>query len=334
MTKIVLTDELKQMALQQYHPRVDIVLWSLEQEEYDDTYNEIVINGAVNIKILNKDIEKMLATEGTQYLEEYQKYVSKPNNNTNDKCTNVIFTPYDDISTIIPFEYYKDVFYLELPTFYRTISLHILTDYYDASDDVILFHTEDIIEYVNSEDAPEEAWVCSNGASRDIDKVNINIAQNGFGRYLIKLPYALQHGASIEIDAFYKYMDSFNGDNQIGVVDSHIRGYDDIEKEYSSQQTLINTNLEDKKGISTMGRDPNYLDILDDRYFEYSTLLDYKPLTHRPSVTYESIVKYTNDDIYIEEYNEREVNASVDRVSELQTESNNYNYIFYEWPEE
>ena len=39
MTKIALTDGLKQTALQQYHPYVNIELWSLEQNSYDEENN-------------------------------------------------------------------------------------------------------------------------------------------------------------------------------------------------------------------------------------------------------------------------------------------------------
>ena len=57
MTKIALTSDLKQLALQQYHPFVNIDLWSLEQEQYDNEHindedDNIVVNDTVNIKIL------------------------------------------------------------------------------------------------------------------------------------------------------------------------------------------------------------------------------------------------------------------------------------------
>lgn len=346
MTKIALTDSLKQDALQQYHPYVNIDLWSLEQAEYDDgTEKKIVINNTVNIKIANKDIELLLALDDDGgmglSLQEYQKYVSKPQLidedeeiwvNTGD-FTNIIFTPYDNenhcpiTDMIIPYEYYKGIFYLELPSFYRTISLHILTAYFDASDNVVLFNTEDIIDYV--ENHTEETWI--GNASRTKNKINTR--RGGLGRYLVPLPHYLQSLPSIEIDVFYHYdtnaLDYVHG---IGIIDTTNRGYDNQEDEYADQKTLINqTRYESKyptvaiKNNNNIQQDDSISFILCQESFETT----YRQVEH----TYESIIKYINDDIYIEEYNSREEYDSIDRINELQTD-NHFNYIFKEWDEE
>ena len=71
MTKITLTDSLKQTALQQYHPYINIELWSLEQNSYDEENNteDIIIQDAANLKIIGSDIEAMLAADGDIYLQ-------------------------------------------------------------------------------------------------------------------------------------------------------------------------------------------------------------------------------------------------------------------------
>lgn len=343
MTKIVLTNDLKKTALEQYHPYINIDLWSLEQSEYDNgTEKAIILNNTVNMKILNKDIEKLLATDdaggsGTS-LQEYQKFVSKPQPTDDDEFvntgdfTNVIFTPFDNESNcpinniIIPYEYYKGVFYLELPRFYRTISLHILNSYYDASDDVVLFHTEDILDYIKNN---PEAWITNNNI-RDNDKIN-NLG-GGIGRYLISLPQYLRHMPSIEIDVFYKYLNEYMGPNQIGIIDTSVRGYtgqNSIDKEYEDQQTLIKTNFGPDK-VTTLARRIDADIKNNDSAIQYHCLDDYFT-TNSPlaEINCESTIKYINDNIYIEEYNQREEESnSINRINEL---NNGTNYIFKEW---
>lgn len=348
MTKIALTSDLKQLALQQYHPFVNIELWSLEQEQYDNEHindedDNIVVNDTVNIKILNKDIEELLGKDSDgasswEPLSVYQKYTS------NSDFTNVIFTPFDSetdspiTDIIIPSEYYNGVFYLEMPRFYRTISMHLLTNYYDASDDVVLFHTENIIDYVKKNPTSWTAKVSQEG--KDMDEISI-IADNDIGRYLIPLPQYLRKIPSIEIDAFYQYTDEYGIDeNQIGIIDTSIRGYkqrdgtDDMDKEYEDQRTLVNTNDDAYKTVTSVERDPSQNNIQQDEYFTY-TKSNNKFATEvaEPNQIYETIVKYSNDNIYIEKYNYRGENDSINRVNELTT-NGHYNYIFTEWEEE
>lgn len=348
MTKIALTSDLKQLALQQYHPFVNIELWSLEQEEYDnehrnDEEDNIVVNDTVNIKILNKDIEELLRQDGYgannwSPLSVYQKYTS------NSDFTNIIFTPFDSktdspiTDIIIPSEYYNGVFYLEMPRFYRIISMHLLTNYYDASDDVVLFHTENIIDYVKKNPT---SWIARvSQEDKDMDEISI-AADNEVGRYLIPLPQHLRKIPSIEIDAFYQYTDEHGIDeNQIGIIDTSIRGYkqrdgtDDMNKEYEDQRTLINTNDDVYKTVTSVERDPSQNNIQQDEYFTY-TPSNNKFATEltEPNQIYETIVKYSNDNIYIEKYNYRGENDSINRVNELTT-NGHYNYIFTEWEEE
>lgn len=348
MTKIALTNDLKQLALQQYHSFVNIDLWSLEQEEYDnehinDEEDNIVVNDTVNIKILNKDIEELLSQDGYgannwSPLSVYQKYTS------NSDFTNIIFTPFDAetdspiTDIIISSEYYNGVFYLELPRFYRTISMHLLTNYYDASDDVVLFHTENIIDYVKEN--PTTSWMAQNSQEeKNMNEVSI-AADNEIGRYLIPLPQYLRKIPSLEIDVFYQYTDE-NGisANQIGIIDTSIRGYkrqdgtDDMDKEYEDQKTLINTNDNTDKIVTSAERNSNQNDIQQDNYFIY-TESDNKFETNAIELNkvYETIVKYINDNIYIEKYNYRGENDSVNRINELTTDGH-YNYIFTEWEE-
>lgn len=335
---IVLTEDLKQIALNQYHPIIDIDLWSLEQENYDiqnNTTDAIIINDTVNLKILNADIEQMLLQNNEDEYKEYQKYVSKPQTTIQDGTeqtintgtfTNIIFTPRDE-NIIIPYEYYKGVFYLSLPQFYRQISLHILMPYVDASDNVVLFTTEDAIDYVNTPSNPTTKWkVYSNTTTRDDDKINI-ISEDGVGRYLIDLPETLRHLPTIEIDVFYKY--ATIGENQIGLIDTLNRGYDDIEIEYREQQTLINQNINTAKQIVLTTRQTH--DLTEDDAFSYSAPLDsIQGLQHTNNIIYEATIKYLNDNIYVEEYNQR-TSDIINRINELKT-NNNYNYKFIEWP--
>ena len=344
MTKISLTDDLKHIALQQYHPYIVIELWSLEQEDFENTHQlqnivdvnerEIIIQDAVNLKIIEDDIEKMLQENE---LKEYQKFVSKPTDvgMNQGSFDNIIFTPYNDLDTIIPYEYYNGVFYLRLPRFYYNICLHILTKYFDATDDVVLFTTEDAINYINDENTPSEKWLSS--GLRDDNK--INILNDNVGRYLIDLPNELKHAPSIEIDVFYKYLNNIQ-ENQIGVIDTNDRGYNESQNaaKYEDQKTLIenNKNLTNSTNqIITAKR--NQEDITTDSAFTYSNASSsndtFKLSTnHEPNKIYELIVKYINDNIYIEEYNQR-LTEEVNRIEELQT-NDIYNYKVGIWTEE
>ena len=125
-----MTDDLKNIVLQQYHPRVRIQLWSLDQQEFEEQNpdsDEVALHGPVNIKILNDDLEFFLTHKSINQAEEYKKYVSKPDNEGVNQGTfkNILFTDSDDINTIIPFEYHKGVFYLRLPRWMRYIDMHI-----------------------------------------------------------------------------------------------------------------------------------------------------------------------------------------------------------------
>ena len=332
MTKIVLTEKLKKTALQQYHPYINIDLWSLEQFEYDndDIEKDIILQDAVNLKILNDDIEGLLSDS---HLREYQKYVSKPDKEDKGDFTNIIFTPENDIDTIIPYEYYKGVFYLRLPRFYRTISLHLLTRYYDASDDVILFNTEDLIDYIQSH---QQVWTTT-GASRTEEQ--IDILGEGVGRYLVPLPQNLRKMSSIEIDVFYKYIeDTIDYNNYIGIIDTSMRGYkqidgtDDIEKEIEDQKSLINQNQDNTRIINIAQRNNIYTQ--DDNVFNYCPQdISFNVAQIDNEKYYEAIVKYSNDNIYIEEYNQRN-NDDIDRIAELSTNNFVDNFIFAEWAEE
>ena len=268
----------------------------------------------------------------------YQKYTS------NSDFTNVIFTPFDTktdspiTDIIIPSEYYNGVFYLEMPRFYRTISMHLLTNYYDASDDVVLFHTENIIDYVKKNPTSWMARVSQEG--KNMDEISIT-ADNEIGRYLIPLPQHLRRIPSLEIDMFYQYTDEHGiSTNQIGVIDTSIRGYkrqdgtDDMDKEYEDQKTLINTNDDIDKIVTSAERNPNQNNIQQDNYFIYTESDDkFETNAIESDKVYEATVKYINDNIYIEKYNYRGENDSIDRVNELTT-NGHYNYIFTEWEEE
>lgn len=326
MTKIVLTEALRKTALQQYHPIINIDLWSLEQEQYESSLEEenddIIVNGAVNIKILNADIEEMLALNSEQELEEYQRYVS----NAQNDLTNVVFTPQSNTDIIIPAEYYRGVFYLQLPQFYRTISLHMLTPYFDASDNIALFTIDDIREYLNSPDVPAEAEV----------ELYENETPLGYTQYLIQLSESLRVLESLEIDVFAQ---NEGIANFIGIIDENMRGYDadEIEQMYREQKTLINEDAyatdAKAKVPTTIQRNRAEDDISQFNYFDYNNIqeLSLYLLPNNPDYTYESTIKYINDDLYIEEYNQRE--NSIDRKQELQT-NDNYNYTFAEWTEE
>ena len=360
MTKVSLTNDLKRAALKQYHPYIEIELWSLEQQRFEEEHysneilednREIVIQDRVNLKIIEQDIVKMLSSAEQQ---QYQKFVSKPTDNGIRKGNydNIIFTPYNDIDTIIPYEYYNGVFYLELPRFYRNICLHLVTKYYDATDNVALITTEDIIDYINNPNTAEEKWL--NSANRTSDKVNI---LNGLGRYLIDIhelseQKALKEessikvedllkaeGLSIEIDVFYKYTGNIQ-ENQIGIIDTNDRGYTSSQtaSKYEDQKTLIenNKNLSNSTNqIITATRNQENIKI--DAAFTYSNPSSSNDTiklsaNHQTDATYELIVKYINDNIYIEEYNQRTSPQDVDRVSELQT-NDNYNYKVGVWEE-
>lgn len=308
---------------------------------------ENTINDYVNLKIIEKDIEQLLyQTDNSEYmLNHYKKYVSTPDDSSSG-YDNIIFTPQDDWNTIIPFEYYKGTFYLRLPYFCQTICLHIISKYYDATDNVALFTTDDMIEYLQN-NPPEYAWL----SERSIEnKINTTIEDGQIARYLIDLPQECKEMSSIEIDAFYLYTGknpeiSTFPNNQLGIVDSKIRGYSSVDSEAEDQKTSVaNVNILQNSPINTnevvyikRGHSSTYLTPLK---FPYSLLLEL-PMdrtgfklqeTHQDNIVYETTIKYFNDDIYVEEYNPRTI-ETVNRVNELQTNSQ-YNYMIEEWREE
>ena len=330
MTQISLTENLKKIALQQYHPHIDIDLWSLEQENYEnENHNmEIAQNDIMNIKIIENDIGLLLSSNK----EEYEAYL-------NSDYNNIIFTPNDNLDIIIPYEYYKGVFYLRLPRFYRTISMHLLPKNYDASDDVVLFHTEDIISSINSEN---KNWISADSTYRSPNKVDIH--GTSYGRYLIPLPESLRSSESIEIDVFSKY-NSFSANahdnHQIGIIDTDNRGFDSAHNQdkYAEEMTLIYNKQESQSTslqIITATRTKENINL--DNAFRYSSASNALSsiATNTPyqqNYNYESIIKYHNDSLYVEEYNPRASNATPNRKAELQT-NNKYNYMTSEWPYE
>lgn len=349
MTNIVLTDNLKNIALQQYHPRVRIQLWSLDQEEFKQANpesDEDALHGPVNVKILNDDIEFFLTHTSINQLEEYQKYVSKPDDNGVNQGTfkNLLFTPADDISTIIPFEYHRGVFYLRLPKWTEYVDMHILTSYYDGSDDVILLSTEDLFTSVNQN---QQQWLSTDDEiTRSNDKIDIikpNSSENeSVGRYLIKIPDSLKSLSSIEIDGFYKYTGEVTNQvsHQLGITDDNDRGYtvNQTELMYQDQKTLINNsqNLSNEDQIITATPVKQTILEEDDAY-EYSDpqLSEYGiqlSLPHEQGPVYEIMVKYINDSLYVEEYNSPP-DDSVDRIRDLSKQGEVSNYIKVEWTE-
>lgn len=299
---------------------------------------DVVVNDPVNLKIIESDIEQLLRqTDNSEYmLKHYQKYVSKPDDEGMKKgdFDNIIFTPKDDLKTIIPYEYYKGVFYLRLPYYCHQICLHIISKYYDATDNVALFTTDDIIEYLQN--PPAEAWV-SDKATRDGDKLNF-IADDdiyAYGRYLIKLPQALRDTLSIEIDAFYRYsqLSEYSG-HSIGIVDTKNRGYNNIESEIEDQKTLITIQAYDADrgdySVAIM-RENDLNNLQPFIYYDYDEGFFLDELAFQQDVLCEQTVKYFNDDIYYEEYNPR-TEETVNRILELQT-NNHFNYNIDEWSE-
>lgn len=337
MTKIVLTENLKKQALQQYHPYINIGLWSLEQEEYDNSENsngEIILQDTVNIKILNEHIEQLLSNKGQQ---QYRKYVTMEDDEGKYKgdFTNIVFTPKDNLDVIIPYEYYKGVFYLELPRFYREISLHILSSCFDASDDVVLFHTEDILEYLNDSNTPAEKIITGENSVYNIDENNFT-AQGPLVRYLIDLPYEITTLSSLEIDTFYRYLSEGYQTSSFfnGIIDTNNRNYAPNEQDamFEDQKTLLGAEsyYEREFCFAEASRNENINNPLDDDYYEYSEDFANPIITIYDNIDkqHESIVKYINDDVYIEEYNQQD---NTDRQQNLQGATEDYNYAFKEW---
>lgn len=300
----------------------------------NDTSIKIVQNDTVNVKILNKDIESLLYEADKK---EYQKYVSKPEDTgyNQGNFDNIIFTPQNDLDTIIPYEYYKGVFYLQMPQFYKTISMHILTKYFGCADNVILLNTEDIIDIIEGDDS-ESIWNSSDNTSRTINKINMMCSRTNseYGRYLIPFPSDIQKLSSLEIDIFSQYT---NGTSQIGVIDINDRGYPDTDtaEKYQEQHTLLcNKHQYTNSSIQTITATRIADDILKDQSYSYSdaTQSHNTILLNQNKNTgiKESIIRYINDNIYIEEYNTRDDSDNVDRVSELTT-NNKYNYTNEEW---
>ena len=325
MTKISLTDDLKLQALQQYHPYISIDLWSLAEEEGES------LQDYTNVKIIENDIEEMLNAADRF---EYQKYVSKPSDvgYNQGNFDNIIFTPDEDLNTIIPYEYYMGVFYLRLPYFCETISLHILTKYFNAMDSILLLKTEDIINSVEQDKT--HTWSHSENVSRSEDKIDIisSDSSSNYGRYLIPLPQNLQALNSIEIDYFLTYTNTHDT-SQVGIIDTNSRNYtqaQNVEK-YHDQSTLISNSH--NSSIQAIIAQPISDNIYQDSSYSYSNVQNANNInlkTVNQDIQLEGIVKYINDDIYIEQYNTR-TSANVDRQEELKT-NNQYNYTFVKWP--
>ena len=350
MTNIVLTDDLKNIVLQQYHPRVRIQLWSLDQQEFEEQNpdsDEVALHGPVNIKILNDDLEFFLTHKSINQAEEYKKYVSKPDNEGVNQGTfkNILFTDSDDINTIIPFEYHKGVFYLRLPRWMRYIDMHILTSYYDGSDDIVLLSTDDIIESVNKD---KQQWLSTNNSIiRSNDKIDIikpgSLQSSDVGRYLVKLPSSFRGLPSIEIDGFYRYSDVVDDEasHQIGITDNNDRGYtaDQIGLMRQDQKTLINNsrNLSYFKDQIITATPVKETIFEEDDAYSYSDAEDSEygiqlNNAHEEDHLYEITVKYINDSLYMEEYNQKP-DETVNRIRVLTTADEVDNYIKVEWTE-
>lgn len=301
------------------------VLMSNNDFYIDET---IFLQDYVNVKIIENDIEQMLY--GADRIE-YQKYISKPSDEgyNQGNFDNIVFTPENDLETIIPYEYYNGVFYLRLPRFYKTISLHILTKYFNAMDNILLLKTEDIINIVNEDEA--HTWTHSENTNRSEDKINITSTsgESQYGRYLIPLPKNIQALNTIEIDYFLTYTGNHNT-NQIGIIDVNDRNYTSSQTidKYKAQSTLI---YEAHQYIQTVATQRIANNIYQDSSYSYSrTHNTIIPRTINLNTQIEGLIKYINDDLYIEQYNERQT-TEINRKTELTTNSK-YNYSFTEWP--
>lgn len=304
---------------------------SIFVEIFDDAKREeipIIQNETVNVKIVENDIKLLL---GEKEQAEYSKYIDSTNYN------NIIFTPTDDLDTIIPYEHYNRVFYLKMPCFFRTISMHILTKYFDAEDNVILLNTEDIVNIVNN---TPNTWIKdeSKTVSRSSQKIDIN--GNSYGRYLIPLPDNIKSMESIEIDVFSKYTTTSHNHHQIGIIDTDDRDFDlsNTTDRYKEQISLIYnkqkpTGIDSSIQITKATRTKDNINTDDAFIFSSAAnATEFMNITtpFQKDYNYESIIKYHNDNLYIEEYNPRTTTLP-DRKTELQT-NDIYNYITSEWP--
>ena len=309
--------------------------------------SDVAINDEVNLKIIEQDIRQLLQDNNEYMLNHYLRYVSTQDDEGMKKGNfdNIIFTPENDLETIIPFEYHKGVFYLRLPRFYHKICLHLVSKYYDATDDVALFTSDDILEYLH-DNPSAESWISSASPKRNItDKINTTETDGTIARYLIPLPSVFRKFPSVEIDVFYSYtannISSATKNSQIGLIDTTDRKYSEEQEaeQILQEHTLLsnNSNLLSQNNSTTQiisaSRQPN-TSFSNDNVFTYSNPTNstqYFGLeeNHIIDAVYESVIKYINDTIYVEEYNQRD-SETVDRVEELQT-NGNYNYTVRDW---
>ena len=280
----------------------------------------------INLKIIERDIYSLLSATART---EYSKYIGRDYNN-------IVFTPRNDNQTIIPYEYRNGVFYLRLPYFCKTISMHLLSKFFDAEDDVVLLNEDDIKELVSS-----QTWIHGTKIDRGTDKINIvdnSCSSNCYGRYMIPLPSSIKSLESLEIDIFSKYPTNSHKSHQVGLIDTDNRTFASTETadKYEYQKTLAYSKKESSDSslqIITIKR--NQEDITTDNAFSYDTINQKLKTTNafNKDYKYETIIKYHNDNLYIEEYNPRAANASPNRKQELQTD-NQYNYMTQTWQEE
>lgn len=314
MTKITLTEDMKLKALEQYHPYIIITIKSL------DTEAGTKYNNNVNLKILQEDLEDMLIDKHKRLLQSFAIY---PGDNERG-FSNIIFTPADDEKTIIPFEFYRNIFYIRLPYLCSAIKMHIVSKNYDCMDKLLLLKNEDIINYINEYKPIEKS-----GASQVLENLDLNSDNRWF--VAIPLNDRIKNLSTVEIDAYHKYtnLNKISND-KLGMIDTRTRGLEDPLDEDIYRTTLVlNSENTNNQTHEIQRATPTVSDNQVSEISYNSTADTMQTEKQNDTAKYETIVKYINDKIYIEEYNAKE-NGEINREARLTT-NNHYNYKIGKW---
>ena len=273
MSIFLKTDEEKISYLTRFHPYYKI---ELNRAQNDPITTE------VNLKIKITDIERLLKTQITLY---------------NDDYTNVVFTPFDDFTTIFKYEYYKGVFYIRMDSYHPFIALHFIPKEYNAENGGEIILKND--DYIKQRALPaSDHYMPLQDYSRDTFKVkltpNDDSTADSYGEYLVPLPYDLARLQNLQIDVEYVYHNDGNK-TVVGILDTHERDIDQITQDLATETLLKYSEDTDTYTDAIIKTQTGTVDDDPESYFKLVSP------QHTNNQAYSMTLKYINDDMYMEE---------------------------------
>ena len=242
----------------------------------------------------------------------------------NDDFTNVIFTNEDD-SVIFRYEFYQGIYFIRLQPFSKKIRMHLIPKKYDGSENhtlssILIFKDQDVS--IN-----DSNFSHTNQYDRDANGSPINLyynqanrqSSNGFYKFNIK--DKAKYFTNLQINMGYAYNDSnptYNEENPYDMDIIHYTGVID-ESDYTGailnpsdftewNQSLMDANYDNVSTFTNTSK----LQTISNGAIQWPTdgipyddgeenhILGFDN-PHTVGVLYNKVIKYFNDDIYIEE---------------------------------